>query len=193
MSNLAEKRPLTYADYLVAERASETKHEFADGEVFAMAGARRVHNSIAAHALASLVAQLRGRRCEAFGSDMRVRTGDGVATYPDVLALCGEPRFTDATDDELLNPSLLIEILSDGTEAYDRGEKFDHYRTIASLREYVLIASDRIAVDVFVRGDDGELRFHHYGAGDAIPLASIACTLAVDELYAKSGLLASTG
>lgn len=174
----------TYEDYLAFERASEGKHEFVGGEIFAMAGGKRAHNQIAAQITAALVVGLRGSPCVAYTSDMRVRAADGTAHYPDVSALCGEPSFTDETEDELTNPSLIIEVLSDSTEAHDRGEKFEHFATIESFREYVLASSNRVRVDHFVREADG-WKLRSYGAGDHLQLASLPCRLAVDELYDK--------
>jgi Uma2 family endonuclease len=174
---------MTYDEYLAYERASDTKHEFVRGEVFAMSGAKLAHNEIARNILGSLHAQLRGRRCRPYGSDMRVRTRDDVGTYPDISVFCGKLELTDGHEDELRNPTVIIEILSDSTEAYDRGEKFEHYRTIESLREYVLASTKSARVDHFVRGEDGEWKLRSYGAGQSFTLPSIECTLAVDEVY----------
>ncbi len=188
-SDPARTAPRTYSEYVALERASETKHEFVDGEVFAMSGAKKAHNIISANVLTALVRALADGPCLAFGSDMRVKTGNGKGTYPDVSALCGEPLFTDTEEDELLNPSVLVEVLSPTTEAYDRGDKFAHYRTIDSLRTYVLVSVTRIQLDVFERRADGEWAFHAYGAGEAVPLASIGCALVVEEAYRKLGRL----
>jgi Uma2 family endonuclease len=193
MSNVAAKQPLTYAEYVAFERASEMRHEFADGEIFDRSGRPMVHNSIVSSVLGSLGLQLRRTRLHVFGSNMRVRTGDDAAAYPDVTVVDSDSRHSDETRDELLNPSVIVEVLSESTERYDRGAKFDHYRTIASLAEYVLVASDRIAVDVFVREADGRFRLDHYGAGETIRLGSIECELVVDEVYEKSGLSVGAG
>lgn len=184
-SDPARSVPTTYAEYVALERASETKHEFVEGELYAMAGGKKAHNLVCANVLASLVYALADRPCLAFGSDMRVKTGNGKGTYPDVSALCGEPRFSDDEEDELLNPSVIIEVLSPTTEAYDRGEKFDHYRTIDSLRTYVLLSSERRHVDVFQRAEGGEWSFQAYGPGESLPLPSIGVSVAVDEAYRK--------
>ncbi len=125
---------VTPADYLAAERKSALKSEYINGHVYAMAGASRVHNLIALNTASELRAQLRGRPCEAYVNDMRVKVErTGMYTYPDVIALCEEPRFEDENVDTLLNPTVIIEVLSPSTERYDRGEKFAHYRRLESL------------------------------------------------------------
>ena len=116
---------------------------------------------------------------------MRVRTGDGVGTYPDASALYGEPAFGDATEDELLNPALIVEVLSDSTEACDRGEKFEHYRSINGFTTYVLASSTRPHVEVFERAADGSWSFREYGPRQTIELPQLSARLAVDELYTK--------
>src|SRR5262245_26620705 len=138
----AEKRRMTREEYLEFERASEEKHEFFDGEVFAMAGARRRHNQIVINIGGELRQALRERTCEVYASDMRVRIPEtNRYVYPDVTIACGEPRFEDAKEDTLVNPTIVFEVLSDSTEAYDRGDKFALYQTIPSLAEVVLVAT----------------------------------------------------
>jgi Uma2 family endonuclease len=128
---------LTAQDYLVWERQQETRHEYLEGQVFAMTGASRAHNMLCANILASLHGQLRGKPCEIYVNDMRVKVSEtGMYTYPDLVAACGEPRFEDQAVDTLLNPVLIIEVLSDSTERHDRGAKFTHYRSVVSLKEY---------------------------------------------------------
>ena len=142
----------TPAEYLARERAAETKHEYYNGRIYAMTGARRSHVRVTGTVLALLHAQFRGRSCEVFNSDMRVRvSATGFYTYPDVSALCGEPEFEDAEVDVLLNPTVLVEVLSRPTEAYDRGGKFDQYRKIPTLQEYVLFEQDRALAEHYLR------------------------------------------
>ena len=184
MTDAATRHALTYDEYVALERASEGKHEFAEGELFAMSGGTRAHNRLSVRFLALLETALGERPCLVFGSDQRVRTGDDVATYPDLSGLCERPVFTDATEDELRNPALLVEVLSPSTEAYDRGEKFAHCRTLASLREYVLASSSRAQVEVFSREADG-WKLRTYGPGTSLTLESLGVELAVDELYRK--------
>src|SRR5690606_7579846 len=134
------KKRLTAEEYLEFERSSEIKHEFYNGRVFAMAGAKRRHNLIALNIGSEIRSNLKGKDCEAYPSDMRVLVAEfGLYTYPDVSVVCGKPEFQDDVLDTLLNPVLLIEILSDSTESYDRGRKFQHYRSIETLKEYVLV------------------------------------------------------
>ena len=136
----APKTYLTQADYLHRERAAEGKSEFYRGEMFAMAGASREHNLIVGNLVTSLNLQLRDRDCQVYPSDMRVKVSPtGLYTYPDVSVACENPEFEDAQGDTLLNPRVLVEVLSDSTEAYDRGPKFEQYRQLASLRDYLLI------------------------------------------------------
>jgi Uma2 family endonuclease len=178
---------LSPQDYLALERQAEWKSEYVDGERVAMSGASRRHNLIVLNLARELSLQLKGRPCEAYVTDMRVKAAAGALyTYPDAVVVCGEPRFEDADVDTLLNPTLLIEVLSPNTEAYDRGAKFEHYRTLDSLREYVLIAQDKPRVDHFARQGDGQwLLTPHSGLEGRLPLPAIQCELALAEIYDK--------
>jgi Uma2 family endonuclease len=186
---------LSPQEYLEIERKAEYKSEYYQGGMFAMAGARLPHNRIAMHAGALLDLQLRGRPCEVFGSDMRVRVSQtGLYTYPDVSAVCGEPQLEDDQLDTLLNPVLIIEVLSPSTEAYDRGRKFEQYRTIPSLMQYVLIASERVYVDVYTRDQDGRwILTSAWKPEDIVQLTSVECSMQIADLYDKTGLLESKG
>src|SRR5262245_46847116 len=138
MASPAEIPRVTPEQYLVLERKADFKSEYLNGYIIAMAGASREHNLIAGNLHGELRSQLKGRPCETYVSDMRVfidRTG--LYTYPDIVAVCGEARFQDDGVDTLLNPTVIVEVLSDSTERYDRGRKFGHYRQLPSLREYV--------------------------------------------------------
>jgi Uma2 family endonuclease len=147
---------LTPEQYLEIERLAEYKSEYYQGEMFAMAGAREAHNLIAANLLAGIHAQLRSRACRVYGAYMRVRVSStGLYTYPDVVVVCGPPQFLDDQRDTLLNPTLIAEVLSPSTEAYDRGRKFEQYRTLESLAEYLLISSQRVSAELFARQPDG--------------------------------------
>src|SRR5436190_17466052 len=142
MSAPAE-RLLTEDEYLKQERAASCKSEFYAGRMFAMAGGRRAHNLIASNVITSLNTQLAERPCEVYPSDMRVKVSEtGLYTYPDVVVVCGEEQFQDEQEDTLLNPTLLVEVLSESTEAYDRGDKAAHYRSLESLQQYVLISQN---------------------------------------------------
>ncbi len=134
---------LSPQEYLAMERQAETKSEYYAGEVFAMAGASRKHNLIVPNLAYLLVGQLKSRSCEVYNSDMRVKvSATGLYTYPDLAVVCGKPRFDDDQEDTLLNPTVIVEVLSKSTEAYDRGEKFAMYRALESMTDYLLIAQD---------------------------------------------------
>jgi Uma2 family endonuclease len=191
MPPLAQPR-MTAAQYLAAERASRLKSELVNGLVYALAGASRVHNLIAGNAFGEIRAQLRGRPCEAYVNDMRVKVErTGMYTYPDVVALCEPPRFEDDHVDTLLNPSLLIEVLSPSTERYDRGEKFAHYRRIDSLREYVLIAQDPQRIEHFRRDGDSWVLTEVSDPDGSVELASVGCTLRLRDIYDRVDAIAN--
>jgi Uma2 family endonuclease len=183
----------TPEEYLALERAAETKHEYLNGRIYAMAGASPSHNRIVMNLSREISTQLRGRPCEAFGSDMRVKVqATGLHTYPDLSALCGPPRFDDEERDNLVNPSLLIEVLSKSTASYDRGGKFDHYRQLPTLREYVLFEQDRALAELRVRngasGDRWGLTVVR-GLDATIELPAIGCTLPLRDVYERVDLL----
>lgn len=177
-------------DYLDRERTAEYKSEYFNGEIFAMAGATEIHNLLAGNAFALLHGQFLSRNCRVYGSDMRVNVSStGLYTYPDLSAVCAEPQFVDEHHDTLLNPALIVEVLSVSTEAYDRGRKFEHYRSVPSLAQYVLIASDRVHVDVYTRDDGGKWVLSSCESlNDTIELGSIECRLLISSLYNKTGL-----
>jgi len=186
MSTAAVRTRYTPEQYLALERKSPIKNEYYDGEIFAMAGASREHNLIALNLGGELRSQLRDRPCEAYVSDMRVLVArTGLYTYPDVVAVCGEREFQDSEVDTLLNPTLLIEVLSPSTEAYDRGKKFFHYRRLKSLREYVLITQDRVYVERYTRQGEEWLLTELSSLDDSLRLASIDCNVPLREVYAK--------
>ena len=178
---------LTAEEYLEIERKAEYKSEYYQGEMFAMAGASFTHNLLVGNLVRELGQQLRSRPCSALPSDMRVRVSPtGLYTYPDVVVVCGEPRFPDDQKDTLLNPSLLVEVLSPSTEAYDRGRKFDHYQSIESLGQYLLVATDRIHADLFTRQADGSwLLTSASRMEDSLDLQSVGCRLTLADVYEK--------
>lgn len=183
----------SFDDYLAVERdAVDEKHEYVAGRVYAMTGASFNHNLIVTNLTIELGAQLKGRPCAILTNDMRVRieTAD-ACKYPDILALCEEPQFHDERSDVLMNPVLVIEVLSPSTEAYDRGGKFAIYRAIPSLREYVLIAQDRLSVEVFTRRQDNRwLLTAHSALEDEVIFDSVQCQVPLREIYDKVQLLA---
>jgi Uma2 family endonuclease len=179
---------LTPAEYLAFERQqTDVKHEYLNGQITAMSGASREHNLIVGNAFASLHGQLRGRGCEACSNDMRVHIpATGLYTYPDIVALCGEPVFEGDQFDTLLNPHVIIEVLSSSTEAYDRGAKFAHYRSIESLQAYVLIAQDRPHIELFERGTDGRwVLSEAKGLESRLELEALGCILELSEVYER--------
>ena len=181
------KTYLTPEQYLEIERQAEFKSEYYQGEMFAMAGAVQAHNLLTGNAFASLHAQLRGRRCEVYSHDMRVRvSATGLYTYPDLVVVCGEPKFLDERRDTLLNPTVIGEVLSPSTEAYDRGKKFAHYRTLESLREYFLISSDRVQIERYSRQASSQWLLTAVNRlEDIIELESAGCTLSVADVYER--------
>jgi Uma2 family endonuclease len=181
------KTLLTPEQYLEIERKADYKSEYFEGEMFAMAGAREAHNLIVVNLLAQIHAQLRSGPCRVYPSDMRVRvSATGLYTYPDIVVACEDPQFLDERRDTLLNPTLIVEVLSPSTEAYDRGRKFGHYRSIESLAEYLLVSSERAGAELFTRQTDrgwlltaaGDLR-------DTLQLPATGCRLALADLYEK--------
>jgi Uma2 family endonuclease len=177
---------LSEEEYLTLERASSVKHEYHAGAIFAMSGVSEAHNLIASNVNASLHAQLRGRGCRVYPSDMRLKVlATGLHPYPDLTIVCGPPEFTNpARRDTLVNPVVIIDILSPSTERYDRGEKFQHYRTIPTLREYLLIAQDRARIEQYVRQADGLwLLAEAVGAAATLALPALQCALRLADVY----------
>lgn len=182
----APQKHWTPEEYLARERASETKHEFFRGQVFAMAGGTHEHNLVAANLVRELGNALRRHPCLVYASDMRVKVeATGLYTYPDVTVLCGAPRFEDAARDTLLNPQVIFEVLSDSTESYDRGRKFEHYRKIPSLAEVALVSQHEVLVEHYARQADGAWVLREYGAGQRLPLPALGCEIEVEEIYSK--------
>lgn len=179
------QRRVAFDEYLALERAGEVRHEYLRGELFAMVGASRTHNLIDTRLVVALHTRLRQRGCEVYANDMRVRVEvtDFVA-YPDVVVVCGEPAFHDRQADTLLDPVLIVEVLSPSTSDYDRGGKFAHYRSIPSLRDYLLVAQSAVHVEHFAREAGDTWRFTETGdPATAIELPSLGCTLPVAEIY----------
>jgi Uma2 family endonuclease len=187
------RRRVSPEEYLSLERQSETKNEYLNGEIYAMAGASRRHNFIAGDVYASLLSQLRGRGCDVYSGDMRVRVpAADLYTYPDVTVVCGEPELDDAEVDTLLNPTLIVEVLSRTTESYDRGVKFGYYRTLSSFAEYVVLAQDHVHAEHWVRqGNSGWLLTETGHREDVLELPSIGCTLALRDVYDRVAFTAA--
>lgn len=181
-----EKKIMTQAEYLEMERTSlNIKHEFYDGEIFAMAGAGRTHNEISSNFVGELRNQFKAKNsgCKAVSSDLRVKIENNY-TYPDVVVYCRDAEFEDAKLDILKNPVVIIEILSDSTEAFDRGDKFEYYKAIPSLQEYILVSQKKHWVGQFTRKDSGKWEYGSYQSMDQVlKMESIDCELPLSEIY----------
>ena len=181
---------LTPQQYLEIERAAEYKSEYFNGEMFAMSGGSLSHSRIAGDVFALLHAQLRGRRCEIAGSDLRLQVSpEGLYTYPDIVVFCGKPQFADDRTDTITDATVIIEVLSPSTENYDRGFKFEQYRRLQSLQDYIVIAQDRVHVEHSTRqggalGDGWMLR-ETSDRNAVIDLPSIECSFRVGEAYTR--------
>lgn len=174
---------MTETDYLTFEREHELRHEYLDGQICAMSGASEEHNLITSTVHFLLYGHLRKRPCKVYQTDMRVKA-DKLYTYPDLVVMCGEAQFMDDEFDTLLNPTLIIEVLSPSTERYDRGRKFEYYREISTLQEYVLIAQDKPHIERFLRENDGGWRYTDVKGLDArMTLTSIDFILSLAEVY----------
>ena len=186
---------VTPAEYLEYERRSEQKHEYLSGRVYAMAGGSPKHNLICGNAARALGNRLRGRPCVVLTSGQHVFVeATQLGTYPDVTVLCCRAARNEDFPQSLINPSILVEVLSPSTEAYDRGAKFDHYRRIETLREYVLISTDRVAVDHYLREDDGTWRLTaSRGLESKLRLPTLDAVVPLSELYEKIELVAPEG
>ncbi len=178
-------RLVTEEEYLRRERQAQTKSEYLRGEILAFAGASRVHNRIVFNTGGLLYNALREHPCEAYITDMRVRIAEaGAYFYPDVVVVCGQPQFLDEHQDTLLNPVLIVEVLSPSTEAFDRGEKSFYYRQLGSLREYLLVSQDRVRIERYVRQPDGEWSLHDYtDLGQVVRLESLGVEIPIAQIY----------
>lgn len=178
------QRYVTPEEYLARERISPDRSEYIDGRILAMVGGSRLHNLVAAAVQNLLTAALEGRPCEVYQSDMRVRVDAArMYAYPDVVAVCGTPEFD---GDVLLNPTVIVEVLSDSTEHYDRGAKSLRYRRLPSLGDYVLVAQDQPRVEHFARRGDGWLVHDHDDLDAVLELPSIGVSLPLREIYRRA-------
>lgn len=180
-------RRLSEAEYLELERAAEFKSEFYNGEIFAMAGGTPQHSLIAANLIREFGNRLGSGRCTAYNADLRVKIeATGLYTYPDLSVICGPLEFAENTDDTAINPTVLVEVLSDSTEAYDRGRKFEHYRQIPSLQEYLLVSQKEARIEKFVRQNNGRWLLHEaVGLDKTLELPSLQITISLAEVFAK--------
>ena len=177
---------MTPTEYLSFEREAEIKHEYIDGHVYAMSGGSANHSLIAFATGFALFNKIRSRDCKVYNSDMKVKVTAKLYTYPDVTIVCGQPQFEKGDDQTLLNPTVIIEILSPSTEKYDRGEKFARYRQLASLQEYLMIAQDKMGIEQYVRQPNNTWVLATVEQADQIlELPSLGCTLSVADVYAQ--------
>ena len=174
----------TAEEYLAFERGSPSKHEYYAGGIYAMVGAIERHVLITGNVFFCLKSQLRGRPCKAYQSDMRLRIGPtGLYTYPDVMALCGEVKLSDGHRDTIENPQVVVEVSSPSTEAYDRGEKLEHYVRLDSLTDILLVAQDARRVEHHARQPDKSWKRNEITGNGTVSLPSIGCVLPLDEVY----------
>jgi Uma2 family endonuclease len=179
----AEKRRVSYAEYAKREKTSDVKHEFLHGELFAMAGGTPEHGALASVVNGILQNRLASGTCRAFTSDVKVRTPSGLGAYPDISVVCGTLE-RDAEDDlSITNPTVIVEVLSDGTKDYDRGEKFDHYRTLPSLKECLFVSHRQPLLELRTRNENGTWEVSFAGVGESIMLRSIDVPVQVDAVY----------
>ncbi|MBV5309202.1 Uma2 family endonuclease [Chromatium okenii] len=187
MTILHSQTTLTAQEYLDWERQQEMRHEFINGEIYAMTGASRSHNLICSNLVAALHSQLRGKSCEVYVNDMRVKVSiTGMYTYPDVVIACDKPAFEDQQIDTLLNPLLIIEVLSHSAEGYDRGAKFLHYRNLPSLQDYLLVSQHEIRIEHYTRQADHCWLLTEYQQSDErIEFDALGCSVLVQDVYER--------
>ena len=185
MGDAATTNSTDYNTYLAIERESEQRHEWLDGHVYAMAGGTLIHAELAAATISEMRALALPRGGKVFTADAKVRVlATGLATYPDASVVCG-PLVVDPEDpNAMTNPIVLVEVLSDGTERYDRGEKFEHFRRIPTLRDYVLVSQHKALIEVFSRGDDNLWTLREAGPGQSVALTALPGSIEVDRVYA---------
>ena len=185
MAEPARKLALGYDEYLALERKTDLRHEYLDGEAWAMAGGTLRHADIGLNLCTWLKRELRGQPCRPHNSDFKIRIPDtGLTTYPDASVICGPPLVLPGFADAASNPILIAEVLSESTESWDRGGKFAHYRRLASLQHYLLVSQHAHQIELFTRTQGKEWTLMEYGPGEIVPLAALGLQLPVDELYA---------
>jgi Uma2 family endonuclease len=189
MAALSFRHRYTLEDYLGVEELGRVRHEYLNGEIFAMAGGTPEHAALSAAAVTLLGGKLRGGPCRLYSGDLRIRVrATGLATYPDAAVICGEPARDPDSPTHVTNPAVIVEVLSPSTEDYDRGEKREHYQRIESLKEYVLVSQDRRRVEVFFRDLGGTWQSRVHEAGAEVALPSLKVSFSTDELYELAGI-----
>ncbi len=188
MTALPKKQFISEEDYLTMEEVSPVKHEYFDGEIFQMAGASEQHNTITINIAGELHQQLKKRPCKVYQNDMRLYIEkEGIYVYPDVMVVCGKPDIKKFKSlDNILNPVLIVEVLSESTADYDKGAKFEQYRTIDSFKEYLLVSQDRKQLTRYTKQSDGSWVLTDFiGDKTQIELSSIECSLSIEDIYDK--------
>lgn len=184
MASALTQPRMTWKEFIAFERSASEKHEYLRGEVWAMAGGTPEHGRLATNASGELRTALRGRPCVVLNSDVRIRVRDtDRSTYPDTFVVCGKLERDPEDENTVTNPVVIVEVLSPGTEASDRGEKFAHYQHLTSLHDYVLISQTEKRIEVFSRGAGASWLMTPYGAGQRVPLPSLGIELDLDGLY----------
>jgi Uma2 family endonuclease len=184
MGDAAERIRMTEEEYLAFERASDERHEYSNGFVIMKPASCHTHSLVVVGIGGELHGALRGKKCQVFSCSMRVYIPSSRwYVYPDCSVVCGRPELKDLERDNLLNPRVVVEVLSAETEAYDRGDKFAQYQTLPSVMHYVLAAQDKQRIEVFTRLNDGSWNLRTYGPGDRIALSAIEGTIEVDQVY----------
>jgi len=183
----APHKSITEEEYLALDRQAPTKSEYAAAEMFLMAGGTSNHSRLQGDLYTELNLRLSGGPCEAFGSDMRVKVEPArMYAYPDISVVCGTPLFLDAIEDTLLNPVVIVEVLSPSTEAYDRGKKCQNYQSIRSLQEFVLVSQEQVRVERFLRAQSGTWTLHTYaGIDQQLSLDSIGVSIPLSAIYRR--------
>ncbi len=179
------KQKMSIEEFLEMENAADEKHEYYKGEIFAMSGAKVPHNTIATNFLGTLINKLKGKKCKPFNSDQRIHIpSNTLFTYPDISIICGEIITLNDDDYNVLNPTVIIEVLSKSTKNYDRGEKFKLYRDIASLKEYMLVDSESIHIEIFRLNENGHWELEEYNSlTDIVSIKAIDETVSLSEIY----------
>ncbi len=179
------KQKMSIEEFLEMENAADEKHEYYKGEIFAMSGAKVPHNTIATNFLGTLINKLKGKKCKPFNSDQRIHIpSNTLFTYPDISIICGEIITLNDDDYNVLNPTVIIEVLSKSTKNYDRGEKFKLYRDIASLKEYMLVDSESIHIEIFRLNENGHWELEEYNSlTNTVSIKAIDETVSLSEIY----------
>jgi Uma2 family endonuclease len=180
------ERLYTVGEYLAFERSSAEKHEYIDGQIIAMAGASRRHNLIGVNVSSEIRFQLKGKPCETYANDMRLRMRKGHYGYPDVIVVCGDPQFEDEEFDILLNPTVVVEILSKSTRFRDKTEKLETYQKIESVTDCLLIEQDQLRVEHYIKQTRNQWLLKIYeNPADVVNLEAVGCRLALSDIYAQ--------